>query len=125
MGGLHRQAEHRNIVKVIANLTDHLADPHVAVIAVLAQKLAKIIQHRVSILLKDLPKSFPGRARYEYPAGHIDRYACLISSIRMELPSRLGLARTSDANLTGKAPNILQHPGDLGLPPAKFKGVTS
>jgi hypothetical protein len=51
MGGLHRQAEHGNIVEVIPDLTHDLADPGVAVIAVLPQKLAKIIEHRISVLL--------------------------------------------------------------------------
>ena len=36
VGGGHRQTEHRNVVKVIADLTDDLADPHVAIVAVLA-----------------------------------------------------------------------------------------
>ena len=47
MGGLHRQAEYGNVVEVIADFTHHLADPGVAVVAVLAQELAKIIQHQL------------------------------------------------------------------------------
>ena len=121
MGGLHRQAEHRDVVEVIAELAYHLANPGVAIIAVLAQKLAKIIQHRGSIPLKNHPRSFPSRPRYECPVGHIGRYACFTSSIRLELPNRMGLARTSDANLSRKVPDILQHPGDLRLSPANSK----
>jgi hypothetical protein len=46
MGRLHRQAEHGNVVKVIADLTYDLANPGVTVVPVLSQKLAKIVQHQ-------------------------------------------------------------------------------
>ena len=122
MGGLHRQAEHRNVVEVIAELADHLADPGVAIIAVLAQKLAKIIQHQGSIPLKTFPGLSPAGQGTNIPSGISAGMPVSPRRSALELPNRMGLARTSDANLTRKAPNILHQPGRSAVVSCEFKG---
>ena len=42
--GGHRQAEHGDVVEVVADFAHHLADPRVAVVAVLAQQRDECVQ---------------------------------------------------------------------------------
>jgi hypothetical protein len=54
MGGFHRQTENRDVVEVVANLTYHLADPGIPVVAIAVQQFQEIV-HRQKPTLLSLP----------------------------------------------------------------------